>query len=95
MEPLTGLQALTAALTLYEKAAKIVRGWVNKLPDTPDKREASADLTKAEEAMDIAKAQIAQTLGYPLCRNHFPPGIMLKIGEGTFRCATCGDVFPK
>jgi hypothetical protein len=55
MEPLTGLQALTAALTLYEKATKILREWAGKLPETSDKKEAAKDLEKADEAMEIAR----------------------------------------
>lgn len=88
---LQGLQALTLALTLYEKGAKIVRGWAGKLSDTQEKQDATKDLEKAEEAMELAKAQMAESLGYHLCRRHFPPGIMLKVREGVFSCKTCGD----
>ena len=91
MEPLTGLQALSTAFTLYEKASKILREWTGKLPDTPAKDAATKDLKQAEEAMEIAKVQLADSLGYFLCRKHFPPGIMLNIREGVFSCQKCGD----
>lgn len=91
MEPLAGLQALSTAFTLYEKASKVLREWTGKLPDTPTKEAATKDLKQAEEAMEIAKVQVAESLGYFLCRKHFPPGIMLKIREGVFSCQKCGD----
>ena len=91
MDATTGLQALSAALTVYEKAAKIVREWTGKMPDTPEKKEATKDLKQAKEAMELAKAQMAESLGYLLWRRHFPPGIMLKVRDGIFSCQTCGD----
>jgi|CXWL01.1.fsa_nt_gi hypothetical protein len=91
MEPLTGLQALSTALTIYEKASKVIREWIGKMPDTPTKEAATKDLKQAEEAMEIAKVQVAESLGYLLCRKHFPPGIMLKVREGVFSCQKCGD----
>ena len=97
MEPLTGLQALSTAFTLYEKASKVLREWTGKLPDTPAKDAATKDLKQAEEAMEIAKVQVAESLGYFLCRKHFPPGIKLDIREDIFpkwKCATCGDITP-
>jgi hypothetical protein len=86
MEPLTGLQALSTALTVYEKASKVVRELLGKLPDTPTKDAATKDLKQAEEAMEIAKVQVAESLGYVLCRRHFPPGIMLDVREGVWSC---------
>jgi len=91
MEPLEGLQALSTTFTLLKKASKVLREWTGKLPDTPTKEAATKDLKQAEETMEIAKAQVAETLGYFLCRKHFPPEIMLKIREGVYSCQTCGD----
>jgi hypothetical protein len=97
MDATTGLQALSSALTVYEKAAKIVREWTGKLPDTPEKKEATKDLNQAEEAMELAKVQLAGSLGYFFCRKHFPPGIKLDIREDIYpkwKCSTCGDITP-
>lgn len=89
MEPVTALQGFTTALTLYEKAAKIVRELIGKLPDTPTKEAATKDLKQVEEAMEIAKVKVAKSLGYVLCRRHFPPGIMLNVREGVYSCQKC------
>ena len=50
------------------------------------------DMEQAEQAMQLAKVQLAQNLGYLLCQRHFHAGIMLKLREGVFRCEQCGDV---
>ena len=91
MEPLTALQALSTALTIYEKGAKVIRDLVGNLPESPVKETTTKELAKAEESMEIAKAQMADSLGFPLCHIHFPPGIMLKIRVGVFSCSKCGD----
>ncbi|GEM77006.1 hypothetical protein [Vibrio sagamiensis] len=42
----------------------------------------------------MAEAQIAQALGYQLCKCTFPPQIMLSVGyrdfEEAFECKLCG-----
>ncbi len=45
-------------------------------------------LEEAERAAKLAEAQIAQGLGYELCRCTFPPQIMLSIGEQE-QCPKC------
>lgn len=97
MEPLTGLEALSTAFTVYEKASKVFREWTGTLPDTPAKEAVTKDLKQAEEALEIAKVQIAGSLGYFLCRKHFPPGIKLDIREDIhprWKCSTCGHITP-
>jgi hypothetical protein len=96
MEPTAILASLNGLLTAFDKGSKIIREWSKKTPaDTPAKSEAAEvvkDMEQAEQAMQLAKVQLAQSLGYFLCHRHFPPGIMLKIREGGFRCDQCGDV---
>jgi hypothetical protein len=91
MEHLAPLDALSTAFTLFEKVSKVLREWTDKLPDTPTKYAAVIDLKQAEDAMEIAKVRLAESLGYFFCRKHFPPGIMLKIRDGVFSCQKCGD----
>ena len=90
MEPTAILASLNGLLTAFEKASKIIRDWSKKTPaDTSAKSEVAEvvkDMEQAEQAMQLAKVQLAQSLGYFLCRKHFPPGIMLKLREGVFRC---------
>ena len=89
MEPLTAMQALSTAFTIYEKASKVYRDWIGKEPDTTTKEAMTKELTQAEESMELAKAQMAETLGYQLCRAHFPPGIMLEVSKDSLVCRTC------
>jgi hypothetical protein len=96
VEPTAILASLNGLLTAFEKGSRIIREWSKKTPvDTPAKSEVAEvvrDMEQAEQAMQLAKVQLAQSLGYLLCQRHFPPGIMLKLREGVFRCEQCGDV---
>ncbi|HTH97328.1 MAG TPA: hypothetical protein VL574_07905 [Stellaceae bacterium] len=63
-----------------------------------DEKAIETALQDADRATKIAEAQIAQLLGYTLCRCQFPPTPMLRIGraQGQYknfdvvRCTTCG-----
>jgi len=75
----------------------LLKDLTGKLPDGPLKHEAAKDLEKAEETMQLAKAELAKGFGYPLCKRHIPPGIELDIREDVFpcwKCDTCGDITP-
>ncbi len=102
IDPLTGLGALNATLTAYEKVSKIFRDLIKTQPNTPDKQEAEKNLKQAEESLQLAKAELAaKGFGYLLCRLHFPPGIMIQLPEDTLsgrtrrKCETCGNITPK
>lgn len=78
---------LTTALTLYEKVKHLLHDLLSKLPTDKKKREVEQDLTQPEEAMQLAKVEIAKGFGYPLCLLHFPPGIKLCLeAEGQAGC---------
>jgi hypothetical protein len=97
MEPLSGLQALSTGLAVYERLSRQWREWFGKQPDTPAKQEAVKELEKAEDALELAKLELAKGFKYPLCQRHFPPGIKLDIREDIFpkwQCSTCGDITP-
>jgi hypothetical protein len=47
--------------------------------------------------MELAKVQIAGSLGYFFRRKHFPPGVKLDIREDIYpkwKCSTCGKITP-
>lgn len=73
---------------------------VGELPDGPAKDEAQAALERAREKSLLAEVQLANAVGYKLCRRHYPPQIMLSIGRDSrwnieqFKCQTCGDLQP-
>jgi len=68
------------------------------LPDGDAKRSLEQRLEKAERESKLAEAQIAQALGYELCKCDFPPQIMRSLGYRelgeTFECPRCHRVFP-
>jgi len=55
-------------------------------------------LDEAERATKLAEAQIAESLGYQLCKCEFPPTIMLSIEHRDlveiFKCPRCGKKYP-
>ena len=97
-EPTQVLTAFNAALTFFEKGKGLLKDLTGKLPDGPEKIEAAHDLAQSEEAMQLARVEVARGFKFPLCHRHFPPGIMLDIREDNFsrwKCSTCGDITPK
>jgi hypothetical protein len=81
-----GLSAIAMALGLLKQAKDL-------LPDGKNKEEISENVEKAERQIKIAEAQIAQSMGYKLCRNHFPPEIMLSSDNENWVCHSCGNRF--
>ena len=68
------------------------------LPDSSEKRAVEQSLEEAERKSKLVEAQIADALGYQLCKCTFPPQIMLSIGfrQGLeyFSCERCGSIWP-
>jgi hypothetical protein len=69
----TGFDMLRAAIGL-------VRDVQGVLPEGEKKDVVGRTLAEADKQVALAEAQIAQALGYPLCRCQFPPIPMLKVG---------------
>ena len=65
-----------------------------------DKEDIQQKIDVLEKTLKKAEIEFADKLGYPLCKHHFPPEIMLSIGydnEGyteQFKCQKCGNIFP-
>ena len=75
------LPALKSALDLFRTAVGAARDTIDLLPDAQEKQAAGRALEEAVAASKIAEAQLAQALGYELCRCQFPPTPMLQIGH--------------
>jgi hypothetical protein len=69
----TGFDTLRAALGLVKDVQGV-------LPAGEKKDAVGASLAEAERHFKTAEAQIAQALGYSLCRCAFPPAPMLQVG---------------
>ena len=80
-----GIQGMTNAIGLLKSAKDM-------LPNGAEKKTAEAAIQQAEQGFQAAQAQIAQSLGYQICKCTWPPQIMLT-NEGDrniHKCPKCG-----
>lgn len=84
-------KGITAIIALLKQTKDL-------LPDDAKKKAVEQSLEEVEKKSKLAEAQVAQALGYRLCRCTFPPQIMLRIGRQqnveAFRCPICGNTWP-
>jgi len=83
-----GLSALAMALATLKQAKDL-------LPDGANKKQISETVEQAERQIKIAEAQVAQGMGYVICRNHFPPEIMLSKDDILWKCPSCDSEIDK
>ncbi len=91
------IAAIKGGLDLLEKLHALYKRYVQKLPAGKDKDEGEKALLEAETTMATARAELAQGLGFILCRRHFPPGVMVRIGPEKYnqwQCEECGEKNP-
>lgn len=93
MEPASAISAISGVIGIFEKLWKMYKGHSEKLPGGTEKIESENLLREAKENLQVAKAQLGEALGHILCRYHFPPGVMVRIGPGRnnqWQCIDCG-----
>lgn len=94
----TAFEAIKNSLSLFRDAITVVKGAKDLMPVGTDKETVEKSLMAAERAGHLAEAQIAQALGYRLCRCTFPPQIMLSHGDDRsqerFQCPKCNKSWP-
>ena len=78
------LGTLGATLTLLKQAKDL-------LPENSQKQELIIAIESAERQLKIAESETAQGMGYELCKNHFPPEIMLSKDNKIWKCPKCGN----
>jgi hypothetical protein len=92
------LNSLGKSFELLRSAMGVMRDAKELLPDGAKKTEVELQIVQAERAAQLAEAQLAQSLGYHLCKSTFPPQIMLKVSHAgvqeTFSCLKCGNSWP-
>ena len=95
------IDELTAYLSAAKGVLDIFKGIKAELPDGPGKEKSQAEISKAEDALKAAEAQLAKEFGYHLCKCTFPPQIMLSTGrhqrhpdQEVFKCERCGNQEP-
>ena len=61
-------------------ALGMLKDLLGLIPSGEKKEAATRTLEEADRGIRLAEAQVAQALGYPLCRCTFPPTPMLAVG---------------
>jgi hypothetical protein len=83
------IDSLGRGIGLFGSTFAIVKQIVDSLPNGTKKAQAIANLKRAEEEFKIAESNSAVLLGYEICRNHFPPVIMLSKDNNDWQCPEC------
>ncbi len=76
-----GLATAKTAFDTLRAALGMVKDVQGVLPAGEKKDAVARTLEEAGKQVQLAEAQIAQALGYPLCTCVFPPPVMLKVGH--------------
>jgi len=84
------IAALGQAVVMLKTAIDAVKGLTKRLPEGEEKTKAEVTLAQAEQQLNLAEVQVASNLGYPLCRAHWPPVIMLSPDNNVWTCPECG-----
>jgi len=88
---------ITSGVNLLNSALSILKQIKDMLPSGTRKAEAESKIKEAEINLASAQAQIAQGLGYQLCKCSWPPQIMLSIGYveygEKFQCPVCKRIW--
>ena len=86
----SGFDAFRSAIETLKSARGLFK------PGKPERNQIDQSIETAEKELALAEAQIAQALGYELCKAHFPPVPMLKdrvhakYVEDIWKCPECG-----
>jgi hypothetical protein len=76
----TGLALAKSGFDTLRTAIGLVKDVQEVLPPGEKKETVARTLEEAGKQVRLAEAQIAQALGYPLCRCDFPPTPMFAVG---------------
>lgn len=92
------MSALKAGIDLLRGALGLAKDVKEALPAGGSGKAIEHSLEQAERQIQLAEAQIAQALGYPLCHCTFPPQIMLftlrQRYMDIYECPKCGRSDP-
>jgi hypothetical protein len=83
--------SLAQGMTLLKSALDALKQAKELMPDSSQKEGADIALIQAERQLKIAEGEIAGKLQYELCRNHFPPEIMLSSDDKVWMCPNCDN----
>lgn len=92
------LAPLKLAFDTLKVGIGIVKDVKDALPTEEQRNAVAAAVEKSEIQFQLAEVQMAQALGYELCKCRFPPTIMLSVGymsrggdtgKSVYECPTC------
>ena len=85
------IEALKQSISAIGMVISTLKQAKDLLPEGKQKKQVAEGIEQAERQLKIAEAQAAQSMGYKLCRNHFPPEIMLSSDNKNWKCPGCGN----
>jgi len=83
------IDSLAKGVGLFSSALSALKQALALLPNSPRKADAEVALKRSEEQFKLAEAMVATKLNYPICRRHFPPGVMLLKHDDVWECREC------
>jgi hypothetical protein len=86
------IDSLAKGIGLISSALTTLKQMANVLPNNSKKADVIANLEKAEREFKNAEAETATGLGYEICRQHFPPVIMLSKDDEIWECPECHNI---
>jgi len=85
-------------LTGIKSALDGVKALKDLVPKSDEREELSQQIELAEANLQVSEAQLAQGLGYDICRCTWPPQICLSIGRprgySQSQCPNCKITYP-
>lgn len=86
------IDSLSKGIGLVSATITTLKTLKDLIPSGSRKQDVEQKLEEAEKNLKIAEAEIAKGFNYQLCQRHFPPGILLDIGQFKSRCNICGNI---
>lgn len=83
------IESIKQAISAFSAAIIALKQAKDLLPEGKKKEEIVESIENAERQIKIAEAQIAHSMGYEICRNHFPPEVMLSADDENWVCTKC------
>ena len=92
------LEAFTKGLTALKGAIDLLKSAKESLPAGDQKTSIEQKIVEAEHILQLANAEMGQSLGFQLCQCTWPPQIMVSAGYSEeaqveqLKCPHCGKV---
>jgi len=84
-------ESLSKGLALIKVVIDTLKAAISLVPSNDAKVALKEKVALAERELKIAEAATASQLGYRICRNHFPPAVMLSSDDKHWECPECNN----